>query len=578
VKLLSLYIKKYKNLHEFEISFNSSQTVNILIGKNGSGKSNLFEALIEIFEGLSGESAISFEFRVKYELHGQEIEVGFNGNDLLIDGDVFEKFPREYLPDHIILYYSGHNNRIEDLIRIYEEPFLISRKSPNEDEYRFFLRIDQTHKYILLLLILLLDESVQTRRDIISSLKIEKIMSEIKITLSRPITRKTKMSSWDQNPFWGLGGYLRSFLERMYDNRTQDSILLRREGYIIEDDEYVLYIDKDKLHIELKSGEEINTEQLSDGEMQVAFIDSIMEIFREKDCLFLFDEPDTFLHPEWQSSFIGNIERAIGGLDSGNQIVISSHSASTLVSSNDDQVLLLKSNGRIKPMNVRRDYAIQQLSSGLISLDERKQLLSIINNINVEKKPILFTEGHTDIRIIETAWKKLRSKPMPFSILYGFNCTYLRQLILDEKIKNEAKGIPLFAIFDFDEAYNEWNYLKGEILQEDPYKGLLKKIESREAYAFLLPVPVNEEIRKQVIKNEDTKETYKHESRLTIELLFYGYSETEDSFERESVVGGGNKIVFKGSKPSFASNIVPELPEEAFNVFEPVFAFIESKL
>jgi recombinational DNA repair ATPase RecF len=43
-----VYISEYKNLKDFNLSFNENSFIDVFVGKNGTGKSNLFEALIEI--------------------------------------------------------------------------------------------------------------------------------------------------------------------------------------------------------------------------------------------------------------------------------------------------------------------------------------------------------------------------------------------------------------------------------------------------------------------------------------------------------------------------------------------------
>lgn len=49
MRLISLTISHYKNLRNFSLSFDSSSFVDVFVGKNVSGKSNLLEALTEIF-------------------------------------------------------------------------------------------------------------------------------------------------------------------------------------------------------------------------------------------------------------------------------------------------------------------------------------------------------------------------------------------------------------------------------------------------------------------------------------------------------------------------------------------------
>ncbi len=52
MRLTSLHIGQYKNLRNFSLSFDGGSFFDVFVGKNGTGKSNLFEALIEIFRAM----------------------------------------------------------------------------------------------------------------------------------------------------------------------------------------------------------------------------------------------------------------------------------------------------------------------------------------------------------------------------------------------------------------------------------------------------------------------------------------------------------------------------------------------
>ena len=52
MKLDKLWIKDFKNLKDFTIDFDEEQETTVLIGHNGTGKSNLIEALVIIFRDL----------------------------------------------------------------------------------------------------------------------------------------------------------------------------------------------------------------------------------------------------------------------------------------------------------------------------------------------------------------------------------------------------------------------------------------------------------------------------------------------------------------------------------------------
>ncbi|HKP45934.1 MAG TPA: AAA family ATPase, partial [Pyrinomonadaceae bacterium] len=55
-----LRLPNYKNLRNFEIDFDEKQPTTVLLGCNGSGKSNLLEAIVEIFRDLELKHTSSF--------------------------------------------------------------------------------------------------------------------------------------------------------------------------------------------------------------------------------------------------------------------------------------------------------------------------------------------------------------------------------------------------------------------------------------------------------------------------------------------------------------------------------------
>jgi hypothetical protein len=210
---------------------------------------------------------------------------------------------------------------------------------------------------------------------------------------------------------------------------------------------------------------------------------------------------------------------------------------------------------------------------------ESEQILSVLHSINIERKPILFTEGSTDPLILKEAWVKLFAEPMPFIPIYAFNCIYLKCVLQDDRILNELKGKPIFGLFDFDEAYNEWNHLKskGSFSQTDPYCGLRIDLDGKNSYAFLMPVPNIAAIERQVIKDKATKETYLHKSRLAIEHLFYEDANAHALFSSEDIPGGSVLVFNESAKTRFAEEIVPSIDRAHFEVLRPMLEFIKTK-
>ena len=133
------------------------------------------------------------------------------------------------------------------------------------------------------------------------------------------------------------------------------------------------------------------------------------------------------------------------------------------------------------------------------------------------------------------------------------------------------ESFPIFGLFDFDAAYNEWNSIKGEdtLIESDPFNGIIKKVKDRNSYAMLVPIPRNPEIEKQVIKTGT--ETFKSDSKVEMEHLFYS-DETSSYFHKTNIVGGGEIIeISDAQKMKFATEVIPDLGVADFAVFRPMF-------
>ena len=116
-----------------------------LIGQNGTGKSNLIEALITIFRDVDLDRDAAFDYTLEYEIRGHVVRIQADlakqrrpfvwvdgdrvGQDYLNKNDPPEKTPRDerrgprLLPSHVFAYYSGRNERIEALFQDHQKRF-----------------------------------------------------------------------------------------------------------------------------------------------------------------------------------------------------------------------------------------------------------------------------------------------------------------------------------------------------------------------------------------------------------------------------------------------------------------------
>ncbi|CDN03566.1 TPA: AAA family ATPase [Klebsiella pneumoniae] len=146
MQLLRIRIPAFRNLRELDIAFDThlqpsaSATdappkpirSHALIGQNGTGKSNLIEALLTIFRDVDLDHDASFDYTLEYSIRGHVIHIGADTSRqkrpyVWVDGKAESQGyllkNRELLPAHIFAYYSGRNERIEALFQEHQRRF-----------------------------------------------------------------------------------------------------------------------------------------------------------------------------------------------------------------------------------------------------------------------------------------------------------------------------------------------------------------------------------------------------------------------------------------------------------------------
>lgn len=147
MQLRHLHVPKFRNLVDMAMDFSthlppSSGSLpdaspkpirsHALIGQNGTGKSNLVEALITIFRDVDLDRDASLDYTLEYEISGRVVRIQAETNRqkrpfVRVDGKSESQGyllnNRELLPSHIFAYYSGRNERIESLFQDHQRRF-----------------------------------------------------------------------------------------------------------------------------------------------------------------------------------------------------------------------------------------------------------------------------------------------------------------------------------------------------------------------------------------------------------------------------------------------------------------------
>lgn len=160
MQLLRIRIPAFRNLRDLDIELATHLQAtagapadvqpkpirsHALIGQNGTGKSNLIEALITIFRDVDLDRDAAFDYTLEYSIRGHVVRIEADTAKqkrpyVWVDGDRVSqeyltkndrpgKEPTDHrrgprlLPTHIFAYYSGRNERIEILFQEHQRRF-----------------------------------------------------------------------------------------------------------------------------------------------------------------------------------------------------------------------------------------------------------------------------------------------------------------------------------------------------------------------------------------------------------------------------------------------------------------------
>lgn len=480
MRLNYIWIDNYKNLNDFRVSFKNDSYLDIFLGKNGMGKSNLFESLILIFESLvSKKSKTLFSYRLEYEISKYKIDIFYNAEEdyrtLIVDdvlGDI--ENINSYIPRNIVLYYSGWSNRLENNFKLFERKYKGKGKKSNfqsdsieklalsdtlhpsnsrypinrfyQSELKFeekevrFTNVNKIH-FDLILFTLLTFASKSSISTFLSDY-IEIIgFEDIDILLKRPKGKNEFYT--DVGDFWGINQYLKEIIRSLESNSFNvvdyseklglDSTKRFYKIRMLSDDRF-LKMQKDfnepsilfqkletlrlnnlfeKIEIKLKltNNRIITSNQLSEGQKQLILNIGLIYLLGESEALILLDEPDTFLHPEWQRQFCDIAEKI---KDAENvHVLLTTHSPLIVQSTRNNNIFLLNDsrgvisieNNRHSLPNGRIDWILTSDLFGLESsrpvymddyMELRKEILSK-NEISSEDKKRLEEIGSSGI-------------------------------------------------------------------------------------------------------------------------------------------------------------------------------------
>lgn len=356
-----LKIPSDRNLKNLEIDFDETVPIAVLLGRNGSGKSNLIENIVEIFLALESAAPVErFAYEMQYFCHGHKIQVNADPNrkkdriTFSVDGKsvtlaAFKRGLREYLPKYVFAYYSGWNDRLEKVFTVPTRKYYQSNlESKDSEAVRrfFFCRKDYAN---LALLALFFEDHALAQYIREELLGIESFDSAL-FVLKAPYWAKSSAHSRPEGNdfFWGARGNFSDFMDRLRAaalapirnlELTESDVRGRNQSnerlYLYLKDRESL--DKIRLpyetpkllfnHLESmylsdlieeirvvgrrKDGSLVRFDQLSEGEQQLVAVFGLLLFTQSDESLYLLDEPDSHLNPRWTYEYRAMLRKAL---------------------------------------------------------------------------------------------------------------------------------------------------------------------------------------------------------------------------------------------------------------------------
>lgn len=385
MKLDKLWIADFKNLRDFSIDFDESSLTTVLVGRNGTGKSNLLEAIILIFRDLDLGNPPPFRYELDYLCRGMKIHVSSDPNrtsgrvKVTIDGASvsYQQFSqgeaRSFLPRYVFGYYSGPSNRMEAHFQEHQSRFyrdLIGGNGETPQRPLFYARLVHS-QFVLLAFFTEQDSEILHILD--ELLWIEGLDHVLFVARQPP---------WKSNEgdprFWHARGHVARFLGRLYEvalapmrlpqrvqlgfnkSATLEHLFLylsgeeelrqlaniyssQHEFFKALESTYISeLLSEVRIRVRLrKSDGSLTYGELSEGEQQLLMVLGLLRFTKEDEALFLLDEPDTHLNPAWSLRYLDLLETVVGE-HSTSHVIMTTHDPLTIAGLEKAQVQIME--------------------------------------------------------------------------------------------------------------------------------------------------------------------------------------------------------------------------------------------
>lgn len=438
MRVKKISIGKYKNLVDFKCDFSGSN-ISAFIGNNGSGKSNLLEVISRAFSNAQniacGKSLPLIAPKEKPELQDCVIEYSIadvdyilkyncNMEELVVDiGEAPDSVQpvremieiwhngkkltsKEYknaLPETVLIYYAGETLRQRGIAETtYDTLYETRLKRAKTSDLPGLKFIDCYNTGDLTLLLVAASAYKGSYyQELLELIGCNEISTKFSVILRKPPKGKGAADT-----YWGATGFVKEYLDVL----RKDVVATRDAGtqyYMFFDDSLVLkkmstdeldlfaklkvlkhygYLEHIGIEFVKNNGPHFSSLRLSEGEKQLSLLYLLLSFSAKHECLYLFDEFDSYLHPSWQRSFIGMVR----SINFDGYMIFTTHSPLSLTKMEKEEIKILVEGDVYEPNRDPYNRDVSDILTELMDVSRRPP--DVEEAINKFKQAIYFSK------------------------------------------------------------------------------------------------------------------------------------------------------------------------------------------
>lgn len=455
MKLKKLHIENYKNLKHFDLDFENDNGLSIIVGNNGSGKSNILEAISGIFCEWYGKVKYTFpcDYSLSYDYDGRIVTLQreekhkfFFENDVLYDDS-----PCPWLPSNVIALYSGEDMRLwenfyrQTYLQYFIDSFagksgkmgmyyvnkylwnislftmlLFSEDMPDiKDFLKTEIGIEDTNQVESITVSFFFDEYKDNKNELVKAF-IKKINPDFSPKITNSLDDWKKLISNDDSSF---------------DANSNEVFNLLMQSFMPKDYKIIT-------NIEIVFNNGLTLESLSEGEKKLILTKAVLEFVADENSILLFDEPDANIHEARKFDLYKLLKKY-----NNRQTIITSHSPSLVKNADSNELKYLENrNGKTEIIAEEKIELIRKLASDQWNIVEAGVYLQ-------SEKTLILVEGKSDISFIRQAIDYFKNEKEEYGTLnfdfLSFNGTGNASDFVN-KIRLISPEKPILIIFDRD--------------------------------------------------------------------------------------------------------------------------------